>query len=94
MDDGHIELYIDRGDAATNKQLFEMLLTHRESIEKSFGKPLEWQRLDEKRGCRIRYVLTGSGLKDHEKWPELQRRMVEAMVEFQRVFQAEINSLR
>jgi hypothetical protein len=94
MDDAQIELYIDRGDASTNKQLFEMLLARREPIEKAFGKTLEWQKLDERRGSRIRHVFAGSGLLDQEKWPELQKRMIEVMVDFQRVFQSEISSLK
>lgn len=93
MDDGQVELYIDKGDADTNKQLFDALLSRRETIEKAFGKSLEWQKLDEKRGSRICYVLTGSGLQDQDKWPDLQKRMVEAMVDLHRVFQSEIKSL-
>jgi hypothetical protein len=92
MDDAQIELYIDRGDADTNKKLFEAIFTRRELIEKAFGRTLEWQRLDERRGCRIRHVFSGSGLQNREKWPDLQNEMIKTMADFQRVFQAEINN--
>ena len=93
-DDAQIELYINRGDAVTNKQIFETLLTQRETIETAFGKPLDWQKLEDRLGCRIRYVFSNSGLQDRDKWPELQKRMIEAMVDFQRALQPEISKIK
>jgi len=93
MDDAQIELYIDRGDAEMNKRLFEKLLAQKELIEQEFGKPLDWQRLDEKRACRLRYVIEGAGLMDREQWPEIQKRMIESMVGFQKAVQPVINKL-
>ncbi len=94
MEDAHIELYIDVGEADRNKQLFDTLATNKDDIQRAFGKPLEWQRLDEKRGCRIRHVFSSSGLSNQERWPELQQHMLETMVSFQRVFREELNKLR
>ena len=58
---GIAELYIDRGEAAENKRLFDHLLTQKEEIEKAFGGPLVWERLDTKRSCRIKHVIEGGG---------------------------------
>jgi Domain of unknown function (DUF4268) len=42
------EIYIDRGDAAVNKQLFDELASEKEPLEGEFGEELSWERLDER----------------------------------------------
>jgi hypothetical protein len=93
MDDAQVEFYIDRGDAETNKKIFESLFTRKEQIEATFGKPLDWQKLEEKRGCRIRYVIAGAGLLNKDKWPDLQKQMIEAMVMLQKAIQPELSNI-
>lgn len=48
-----IELYIDKGDRDQNKQIFDMLYAQKAGIEEQFGAPLNWEHLDNRRGCRI-----------------------------------------
>lgn len=48
-----IELYLDSGDKGVNKQRFDELLAHKDKIEAVVGQPLQWERLDEKRACRV-----------------------------------------
>jgi hypothetical protein len=93
MDDAQVDLYIDRGDGETNKRLFEMLYARKDQIEEAFGKPLDWQKLEEKRGCRIRYVIEGSGLQEKDRWADLQGRMIEALVKLQKALQPEISKV-
>ena len=62
MEDAQVEVYIDRGDAEQNKQLFDRAVRHNTEIEAAFGEPLEWQRLDAKRASRVRLLLAGGGL--------------------------------
>ena len=69
MEDAQVEFYIDRGDAEQNKQIFDTLYEHKTEIEAAFGEPLEWQRLDAKRACRVRLLLAGGGLLDQRRWP-------------------------
>lgn len=47
------DLYIDTGDGARNKRIFDVLYERRSEIETVFGGPLSWERLDEKRSSRI-----------------------------------------
>ena len=64
-----------------NKRYFDALLKHKNEIEASFGAPLEWQRLDQKRASRIAYLIHGhGGLPDQENWDALQDAMIDAMV--------------
>jgi hypothetical protein len=94
MKDAQIELYIDQGDTTKNKQYFDTIHAQKDRIEKIFGKPLDWQRLEEKRGCRVRYVIEDSGLSDKDKWPQLQQQMINAMIEFQKALRPEIKRLK
>ena len=50
-----IELYIDRGKDADseNEKIFDTLEKAKRKIEETFGEPLEWQRLEGQRSCRI-----------------------------------------
>ena len=85
MDDCQVELYIDRGDGSEewNKSTFDKLCAHREDVERAFGGPLEWQRLEGKRACRIRKVLEGGGLANEDEWPKTQDAMIDAMIRFE-----------
>lgn len=48
-----IELYLEGGDKDANKQLFERLLARKSEIEQVVGEPLQWERLDNRRACRV-----------------------------------------
>ena len=48
------EVYISNSDKEKNKRLFDYLYAHKEDIEQQFEEQLTWQRLDERKGCRIR----------------------------------------
>jgi hypothetical protein len=74
-----VELYIDTGDKEENKRFFDGLHAKKQGIEDAFGAPLSWERLDDKRGCRVRFVLRDGGLVDEGKWPAIQDAMVAAM---------------
>ncbi|MEQ1802599.1 MAG: DUF4268 domain-containing protein [Gammaproteobacteria bacterium] len=81
QEQGVAELYIDRGDAAENKRIFDQLLARKDEIEKAFGGPLSWERLDTKRACRIKHVIERGGYRSPEaQWPEIQSEMVAAMI--------------
>jgi hypothetical protein len=94
MEDAQVEFYIDHGSAEKNKSIFEKILSQREQIENSFGRPLDWQKLDNKQACRVRYVFAGGGLTDKEKWPEIQMQMIDGMVNLQKAIQPVINQMK
>lgn len=47
------ELYIDLGVKETNKQAFDRLHSQEDEIERKIGEELSWERLDNRRACRI-----------------------------------------
>jgi hypothetical protein len=82
MHDVQVELYIDCGQEP--EAMFDKLMASKDAIETQFGGSLEWQRLEEKRACRIRKVLEVGGYRaDEAKWPEVQDAMIDAMVRLQ-----------
>ena len=75
-----VELYIDTGDKDENKKIFDGLRAKQQSMEHAFGASLSWERMDDKRASRLRYVMDGGGLTDaKDRWPEIQDKMIDAM---------------
>jgi hypothetical protein len=93
--DAQVELYIDRGKELEreNKAIFDALLGSKTEIEQAFGAPLEWQRLEEKRACRIRQEIKIGGYRDDDKWPKLQEAMIDAMVRLEKAMRPHIDKL-
>ena len=80
MDSASVALWIQNEDVQENKKLFDKLLGMKESIEREFGAPLTWDRLDDKRASRIKYDVSAEGISaPEEKWPAIQERMILAM---------------
>jgi hypothetical protein len=74
-----VELYIDTGNKEENKRIFDGLFAKKSEIEQAFGAALSWERLDDKRGCRVRFVLMNGGLTEETKWIGIQEAMIAAM---------------
>jgi hypothetical protein len=79
-----VELYVDRGSEAENLSIFESLLADKAPIEEAFGGPLDWQRLDGKKACRIYHRVDLGGYRDQERWSEIQSEMIDAMIRLER----------
>ena len=78
QDETRAELYIDGPVATDNKALFDFLHAQRAAVEAEFGGPLAWQRLDDKRACRISFSVRG-GWVDELTWLAAIERAVDAM---------------
>lgn len=86
-----VELYIDVGDKEANKAIFDQLLADKDAIEADFGGTLEWKRLDDKRASRVIYELNGmGGLLEVDRWDDLQDRMIDVMIRFDKAFRQRV----
>lgn len=90
----NVELYIDRGERDENKRIFDTLAARKDEIDKAFGSALSWERLDDKRACRIKYVLPmGSFLSPESDWPKIQEAMVDAMTRLETALKPALDAL-
>ena len=91
-----IELYIDRGKDADseNEKIFDTLEKAKRKIEETFGEPLEWQRLEGQRSCRIGKRFSLGGYRDDEdKWQEIQDTTIDAMIRLEAALRPHIDRL-
>ena len=95
LDKAGVELYIDTGDGEENKNIFDMLHSEKDQIEADFGDELDWDRMEGRRGSRIRKLTGRLGLKaEEDKWPEIQDEMIDAMDRLSKALKLHIQSLR
>lgn len=47
------EVYIDVGSTEENKRIFDALQGHLDAVEREFGSPLSWERLDDRKASRV-----------------------------------------
>jgi hypothetical protein len=93
--DSQVELWIafGSGQVANNKKAFKALELQKSEIEKDFGSPLDWQELPDADGCRIRFLIEGGYKSPQANWPEIQSKLVEAMVRLDGVMRSRVASL-
>lgn len=90
------ELYIDRGkdQEADNKRIFDQLFAARAEIEQSVSFPISWERLDERRACRLRITQPGGYRSDSEQWEAIQQQQVAAMNQLEQALKPHLKRLR
>lgn len=76
-----VEVYIN-----DKKELFDRLLSYRETIEKELDFEMEWDRLDNKKASRIKYRIPGLDFDDHSNYDELMNRIIDVAVKVRDVF--------
>lgn len=78
------ELFISRGSAEENKFVFDELFSRKDQIESDFGGKLIWERLDDKKSCRIRYAMNDVSCYDTEEWDNIMNFMIDGMIRMER----------
>jgi hypothetical protein len=93
---GGMELVISRGKDSQeeNKKIFDELLSHKEEIEREFGEQITWRRLESKISSRLEVEYPIGGLYQPEKWDELQEKMIDGMIRFEKALKKHIAKLK
>src|SRR5206468_11981240 len=73
-------VYIDPGDAAQNKALFDRFLGCKSEIETTFGEQLEWERLDDRRACRVASYFPGSITASTEQLAAIREGLIDRLL--------------
>ena len=84
--EARVEVYIDYQDGERNIQLLEALEQHKEQVEAELHQSLDWQRLENRRACRIVVTRDGSIDDDEDALAETQTWMIDTLLNFKRVF--------
>lgn len=71
---GNVQLYI-----YDNKPLYDIIESHKIEIEEEFGEPLMWINKDGQKATRITSVSNIGGIKDEDKWNEIQHDLIDRM---------------
>jgi hypothetical protein len=81
------EIYIDVGDRDRNKAAFDFLAEKSAELEREFGEPLQWERLDAKKASRIFVALAETRIEDaEERGDEMRAWLVERLLRLKRTF--------
>lgn len=92
-DCARVEFVISRGTAAKNKATFDHLLAKKDEIEKRFGAPLEWRRLNNNKVSIICHEQEFDGY-DKANWSEITKWLVEHVQRIETAFAPEIDGIR
>ena len=76
-----IELYINN-----NKELFDKLYGNKTEIESELGLSLDWQRLNNRKASRIKYLIYGLNFDNHENYSELMNEIIDKVILMRKVF--------
>jgi hypothetical protein len=95
-DDSSAELYIDRGKDldAVNKSIFDQLYAAKSDIDAKVPHQISWERLDDRRACRIRVTIPGGYRADEAEWEAIQTRLIGAMNALSAALQPHIKKLK
>ena len=87
-----VELYLGRSRADENKRIFDQLIREKQEIDGRFGTELDWQRLDDKKACRICYQQPFDGFNE-DIWPEMIEWMCNYVVKLEDAFSEPLSRL-
>jgi hypothetical protein len=78
-----VELAISKADTNENKQIFDELIKFKDEITASFGSELSWERLDNKKMCRVAYYKEGVNIFVKEDWQTIVDFLVPNMIKLE-----------
>jgi hypothetical protein len=87
-----VEVYISRSSKDENKAIFDTLYHEKEKIEKTFGQPLIWERLDNKKACRIKFEMQNVDYFNDEDWEKMISFLAENLPKLSLAFTEPIKS--
>jgi hypothetical protein len=89
-----VELAISKGDTLANKHVFDELKKFESDITNDFGNTLSWERLDNKKMCRVAYSLTGVNLNEREDWDKMMTFLIENMLKLEKAMRDPLKKVK
>lgn len=72
-DFARVDLFLGKAKKEENKKAFDMLMTHKDDIEKTLGVSLIWNRGDDIKSSKISYQLNDVSIKKDTDWLQMAR---------------------
>lgn len=88
------EVFINRGKQEENKKIFDYFYSNREEIEKEFGNPLIWERMENKVTSRIKYQLDRVNAFEKEDWERINQFLIYVTIRMEKVFEKKVKDLK
>lgn len=79
-----VELAISKSDTQANKRVFDELRKFEPEIMNDFGDTLSWERLDNKKMCRVAYSLQGVNLNHKDEWDKMMEFLIDNMIRLEK----------
>lgn len=92
-DEARVNFVMGRASKEQNKALFDLLHAHATELDRAFGAPLSWRRMDDKKVSIIEYNQTFDG-HNRESWPVMIAWLVQNIQRLEAAFDAQIPNLR
>jgi hypothetical protein len=89
-----VELAISKGDTLANKQVFDELKKFETEITNDFGNTLSWERLDNKKMCRVSYYLEDVNLFEKADWDRMMDFLIENMIKLEKVMKEPLKKVK
>lgn len=87
------EVYFNRGAQEENKWCFDFIQKQQAQIEADFGKPLIWERMDDKVTSRIKTELTDVSLYEKSDWEQMIAFLIDASERMSKAFRGPVREL-
>ncbi len=68
-----VELYLGKPEAAENKKLYDLIISHKEEIETELGVKLVWDRGEDKKSSRIYFQINDVSIDNETDWLQMAR---------------------
>ncbi len=90
-----VDLYVDydQDTGLKNKKIYDLLFEEKAIIESEIGHAIRWWRLDHKRASIISATAFEADWTDRSNWPEMQDKMVELMLQFEKAFKNRLKKI-
>ncbi len=88
------EVYISRQTKEEKKVIFDALKEHQTEIHTTFGEPLTWEELPEKKASRIKYEKNNIDYFNKDDWDQMIEFMVDGMDRLEKAFKDPISTVK
>lgn len=72
-DSARVQLCLEKGDKAKNKDAFDYLYKNKDVIETALGEPIKWERMDDIKASYLTLTLEGVSITNETDWTRMAK---------------------